>query len=167
MILCFERAAFRCVVYCGLWWRRYTLDKLDLQAFGINQIDAVSDILKVNCLTELETGERVGVTCSGEAVLPVPMAHTGSYASTTLPQSFTFSGTQQQQEHPSIRQLYLDFLILILSFSSAERKPCMDRGTRRLRKCLQQQRLCGECLHDKCINKSSILLHKALINLSA
>lgn len=39
---------------------------------------------------------RSRVTCSGEVVLPVPMAHTGSYAGTTLPQSFTFSATERQ-----------------------------------------------------------------------
>lgn len=30
--------------------------------------------------------------CSGEAVFPVPMAQTGSYAMTTLVQSLTFAG---------------------------------------------------------------------------
>lgn len=41
----------------------------------------------------MRTKEAVSVTCSGVAVFPVPMAHTGSYASTTFPQSFTFSAT--------------------------------------------------------------------------
>lgn len=49
------------------------------------------------------------ITCSGEAVLPVPIAHTGSYASTTLLQSFTLSGAQRQA---SVRKRTIHTLLL-------------------------------------------------------
>lgn len=42
------------------------------------------------------TVDGVSGTCSGEAVFPVPIAHTGSYASTTLLQSFTLSKAPRQ-----------------------------------------------------------------------
>lgn len=39
----------------------------------------------------MHINQNIKLTCSGEAVLPVPIAQTGSYAITTLLQSDTLS----------------------------------------------------------------------------
>ena len=62
------------------------------------------------------------VTCSGVAVRPVPIAHTGSYASTTFSQSLTFSAPQhknttQHNSHPGVQHDGVSMTTLNLMFT--------------------------------------------------